>query len=279
MCDEGLPAEPIRAVLKLSRMTYFQWTRVYETRGVEGLRVRPVPGGTPKLTDAPTSQLVGWLVGRDPRQFQFDSALWTRPSVRELIQQKFGVEMTPQGIGKLLRRLGVSPQRPLYRAYQQDPDAVRRWTAHEFPAIREQARYEGAQLFFGDEAGIGTDCHWGTTGAPVGQTPVVTGTGERAGVNMISAVSPAGVLKFDVVVGRFDATVFVEFLRKLMHDAPGPVYLILDKMSVHKAKTVNEYEDRQRVRCVAERPAEAVLPARLLTRAQSRRVGMEERQA
>ncbi len=58
---------------------------------------------------------------------------------------------------------------------------------------------------------------------------------------MISAVSPAGVLKFDVFVGRFDATVFVEFLKKLMHDAPGPVYLILDNMSVHKAKTVNEY--------------------------------------
>lgn len=126
MFDEGLPAESIRAVLKLSRTTYFQWKRAYETRGVEGVRVRPVPGGTPKLTDAQTSQLVGWLVGHDPRQFQFDFALWTRTIVRELIRQKFGVEMTPQGIGKLRRRLGLSPQRPLYRAYQQDPDAVDR---------------------------------------------------------------------------------------------------------------------------------------------------------
>lgn len=216
---------------------------------------------------------MGWLVGRDPRQFQFDFALWTRTIVRELIRQKFGVEMTPQGIGKLLRRLGLSPQRPLYRAYQQDLDAVRRWTDHEFPAIREQARSEGAQLFFGDEAGIRADCHSGTTWAPVGQTPVVKVTGARGGVNMISAVSPAGVLKFDGFVGRFDATVFVEFLKKLMHDAPGRVYLILDNMSVHKA------EDRQRLRCVAERPAEAVLPARLVARAQSRRMGVEERQA
>src|SRR5512146_1447553 len=108
----------------------------------------------------------GGLVGRDPRQFQFDCALWTRTIARELIQQKFGVEMTPQGIGKLLRRLGLPPQRPLYRGYQQDPDAVRRWTDHEFPAIREQARSEGAQLFFGDEAGIRTEKLFGTPCGP-----------------------------------------------------------------------------------------------------------------
>jgi transposase len=241
MIEEGLPADAIKAALKLSRTTYFQWKRAYEKRGAEGLKVRPIPGGTPKLTDQQTSQLFGWLAGRDPRQFQFDFALWTRKIVRELILQKFGVEMTPQGIGKLLRRIGLSPQRPLYRAYQQDPEAVRRWKEEDFPAIRERARAEGAELYFCDEAGVRTDFHAGTTWAPVGQTPVVEVTGERGGVNMISAISPAGALKFDVFVGRFDATVFVEFLTKLMHDAPGPVYLILDNLSVHKAEAVKKY--------------------------------------
>jgi transposase len=241
MIEEGLPADAIKAALKLSRTTYFQWKRAYEKRGAEGLKIRPIPGGTPKLTDQQTSQLFGWLAGRDPRQFQFDFALWTRKIVRELILQKFGVEMTPQGIGKLLRRIGLSPQRPLYRAYQQDPEAVRRWKEEDFPAIRERARAEGAELYFCDEAGVRTDFHAGTTWAPVGQTPVVEVTGERGGVNMISAISPAGALKFDVFVGRFDANVFVEFLTKLMHDAPGPVYLILDNLSVHKAEAVKKY--------------------------------------
>ena len=241
MIEEGLPADAIKAALKLGRTTYFQWKRAYEKRGAEGLKIRPIPGGTPKLTDQQTSQLFGWLAGRDPRQFQFDFALWTRKIVRELILQKFGVEMTPQGIGKLLRRIGLSPQRPLYRAYQQDPEAVRRWKEEDFPAIRERARAEGAELYFCDEAGVRTDFHAGTTWAPVGQTPVVEVTGERGGVNMISAISPAGALKFDVFVGRFDATVFVEFLTKLMHDAPGPVYLILDNLSVHKAEAVKKY--------------------------------------
>jgi transposase len=241
MLDEEVPAEAIKAALKLSRTTYFEWKRAYETRGAEGLKVRPIPGGTPKLTDQQMSQLWQWLTGRDPRQFQFDFALWTRKIVRELILEKFGVAMTPQGIGKLLRRLGLSPQRPLYRAYQQDPEAVRRWKEEEFPAIRERARAEGAQVYFGDEAGVRTDFHAGTTWAPVGHTPVVEVTGERGGVNMISAVSPRGELHFDVFFGRFDAAVFVQFLTKLMRDAAGPVYLILDNLSVHKAKVVNEY--------------------------------------
>jgi transposase len=243
MLDEDLPAKSIMAALKLSRSTFFEWRRAYETRGLEGLKVRPLPGATPKLTDQQTSQLRGWLVGRDPRQFQFDFALWTRKIVRDLIQQKFSVEMTPQGIGKLLRRLGLSPQRPLYRAYQQDPEAVRRWKEEEFPAIRAQAREEGAEVYFGDESGVRTDHHSGTTWAPVGQTPVVEVSGERNGVNMISAVSPGGALKFDVFFGGCNSAVVVEFLKKLMHDAPGPVYLILDNLSAHKTNIVKDYVD------------------------------------
>ncbi len=206
--------------LRLSRSTFFEWKRLYRLHGVEGLTVRPIPGGTPKLTDRQTSQLRAWLVGRDPRQFQFDLALWTRKIVRDVILQKFQVEMTPQGIGKLLHRIGLSPQRPLYRAYQQDPEAVRRWREEEFPAIREQARAAGAQVYFADEAGVRTDHHAGTTWAPVGATPVVEVTGERAGVNMISAVSPRGKLMFDVFFGGFDATVCVEFLTS-KHSGPG----------------------------------------------------------
>ncbi|MGH3564688.1 MAG: IS630 family transposase [Pseudonocardia sp.] len=166
MLDEDLPAKSIMAALKLSRSTFFEWRRAYETRGLEGLKVRPLPGATPKLTDQQTSQLRGWLVGRDPRQFQFDFALWTRKIVRDLIQQKFSVEMTPQGIGKLLHRLGLSPQRPLYRAYQQDPEAVRRWKEEEFPAIRAQARAVFAAA--------------GDVGGPV-QTEIVIGSGGSSG--------------------------------------------------------------------------------------------------
>lgn len=243
MIEDDIPARAIMSALKLSRTTFFQWKRLYSEHGVAGLAVRPIPGGTSKLTDEQTRQLRSWLVSRDPRQFQFDFALWTRVIVGELIRERFGVEMTPQGIGKLLRRIGLSPQRPLYRASQQDPEAVREWRERKFPAIREQARREGAELYFGDEAGVRLDHHAGTTWAPVGRTPVVVATGEKAKLNMISAVTSLGVLKFEVFEGQFTATVFVEFLKKLMHDTDGPVFLILDNLSVHKARIVQKYVD------------------------------------
>jgi transposase len=241
MLDDGVSAKNIMVALKLSRTTYFEWKKKYEEHGLDGLKVRPLPGAAPKLSDQQMGQLCGWLASRDPRQFQFDFALWTRKIVRDLILQRFGIEMTPQGIGLLLRRLGFSPQRPLYRAYQQNPEAVRRWKEEEFPKIRAQAREEGAEVYFGDESGVRTDHHSGTTWAPVGQTPVVEVTGERKSVNMISAVSPRGALHFEVFFGSCNGTVFVEFLKKLMHDAPGPVFLVLDNVSFHKSPIVKEY--------------------------------------
>ena len=68
-------------------------------------------------------------------------------------------------------------------------------------------------------------------------------TAERAGFNMISAVTPLGVLHFDVFTGRFDAEVFVEFLKKLVHDTNDPIFLVLDNHSVHKARIVRDYVD------------------------------------
>ena len=112
MLDDGLSAQSITVALKLSRTTYFEWKKKYQEHGLDGLKVRPLPGAAPKLTDQQSSELRGWLVGRDPRQFQFDFALWTRRIVRDLIRLQFDVEMTPQGVGQLLRRLGLSPQRP-----------------------------------------------------------------------------------------------------------------------------------------------------------------------
>ncbi|WP_373864678.1 winged helix-turn-helix domain-containing protein [Nocardia vaccinii] len=78
--------------------------------------------------------------------------------------------MSEVSVGRLLRTMGLSPQRPLWRAYQQNPDAVERWKREDFPALREQAKKYGATILFADEAGIRSDYHTGTTWAPVGKT-------------------------------------------------------------------------------------------------------------
>jgi transposase len=167
--------------------------------------------------------------------------LWTRKLVGDVIFQKFEVRLSLPTVGRIVTKLGMSPQRPLYRAYQQDPERVRVWKQQTYPKIRTAAAQAGAPIFFADEAGVRTDHHAGTTWAPIGRTPVVSATGARPSVTMVSAVSPGGQIHCDVFDGSMNAVRFVEFCTKLVHDCPTPVFLIVDGNSAHTAKIVKEY--------------------------------------
>jgi len=235
LIERGLHPEDAAVAVACGRSTVYGWWRAYRAGGLAALRVRKAPGARPKLTPRQQAQLRRWIIGKDPRQLQFEFALWTRDLVRTLIAERFGVEMSAQGVGNLLHRLGLSPQRPLVRAYEQDPERVRRWKAVEFPRIRAAAKAAGAHIFFCDEAGVRTDHHTGTTWGAVGQTPVVRGTGQRRSLNMISAISTRGKLHFAFIDGRTNADSFIAYLKKLLHDIRGPVFVIVDGHSAHTA--------------------------------------------
>jgi transposase len=238
--EEDVSAEAAAAALGLSRSAVYNWALRYRRGGVPALRARPTPGRPPKLDEQQRAQLYS-LVRQDPRTLGFSQALWTRDMVRQLIRQRFGVSLTLAPVGKLLRGLGLSPQRPTWRAYEQDPDAVRRWKTERYPAIRAEAAEAGATIFFADEAGISFDDHAGTTWAPVGQTPVVTTTGKHIKVNIISAVTVAGALRFTVYPDNFNAEGFIDFCRRLVDDTPGKTFLIVDGHPVHRARAVKDF--------------------------------------
>jgi transposase len=239
--QRGAHPEDVAATLGLHRSTLYGWLAKYRDGGRGALLARPVPGRPPRLQPLQMRKLWTLIVGVDPRQLQFEFALWTREMVRELIRREFGVGLSAVSVGRLLAKMGLSPQRPVYRAYQQDGEAVRRWKEQQYPAIAAAAAAEGATVYFADEAGIRSDHHAGTTWAPVGQTPVVTATGARFSVNMISAVTPKGTLRFAVFEGATTAKSFIEFCKRLLHDAPGPVYLIVDGHPCHRSKAVSAY--------------------------------------
>jgi len=239
--QRGAHPEEVALALGLHRKTVYGWLARYRDGGRGALLARPVPGRPPRLAPLQMRRLWTLVVGTDPRQLQFDFALWTREMVRELIRREFGVGLSVVSVGRLLAKMGLSPQRPAWRAYQQDSEAVRRWKEEEYPAIAAQAAAEGASIWFADEAGIRSDHHAGTTWAPVGQTPVVKVTGARFSVNMISAVTPKGALRFAVFEGTTTAKSFIQFCKRLLHDAPGPVYLIVDGHPSHRARAVKDY--------------------------------------
>jgi transposase len=238
---EGAHPEDVAAALGLHRKTVYGWLAKYREGGKDALRAQPVPGRPPKLGSPQLSRLYSLIVGKDPRQMEFEFALWTREMVREVIRREFGVRLSVVSVGRLLRKLGLSPQRPLHRAYQQNPAAVQRWKDEEYPAIRAAADEGGATIYFADEAGVRSDYHAGTTWSPAGQTPVVKNTGNRFSVNMISAVSAKGALRFAIYESNTNAATFIDFCKRLLHDAPGPVYLIVDGHPAHRATATKEF--------------------------------------
>ena len=239
--EQGAHPADIAQALGMTRAAVYAWLAKYREGGMEALKAKPVPGRPPTLSGAQLQRVYTLVVGNDPRQLRFAFALWTRAMIRELIGREFGVRLSQVSVGRLLRKLGLSPQRPLYRAYQQNPEAVARWKAEEYPQLRVQAAEVGATIYFADEAGVRSDYHAGTTWAPVGRTPVVAATGDRFGINLISAVTAKGALRFAAYEGNLNTAVFLDFCRRLLHDASGPVFLVLDGHPVHRSNAVKQF--------------------------------------
>src|SRR5215210_2890968 len=151
--EAGTHPEDVAASLGMHRKTVYGWLAKYREGGEAALKARPVPGRPAKLSGAQMRRLYTLIAGTDPRQLRFEFALWTRQMVRQLIRREFGVALSAVSVGRLLRTLGLSPQRPLWRAWQADPQKVQQWKDEEFPAIRAQAKADGATIYFGDEAG------------------------------------------------------------------------------------------------------------------------------
>ena len=152
--EQGAHPEDVAAALGLHRKTVYDWLAKYREGGTDALKARAVPGRPPKLGGPQLARLYALIAGQDPRQMQFEFALWTREMIREVIRREFKVALSVVSVGRLLRKLGLSPQRPLHRAYQQDPDVVQRWKNEAYPAIRAEAEAAGATVYFADEAGV-----------------------------------------------------------------------------------------------------------------------------
>src|SRR3954463_7281394 len=244
----GVPAAEVGAglaALGLHRRTIYTWLATERAEGRQALRAKPVPGRSRKLSDEQLSELAGLIAESDPRDHGFAVALWTREVIRQLIEARFGVQLTVASVGRTLHGLGFSAQRPLYRAEQADPVAVARWKEVEYPTIAAATRAAGGTVYFVDEAGVRSDYHTGTTWAPVAKTPAVRTTGARFGLNLISAISAQGALRFSVLTGTLTAAGFIAFLKRLVHDAEhngsNPVFCIVDNHPAHRAKAVDRY--------------------------------------
>ena len=240
--------EIVAKALGIDRRTMYGWLARYRHGGWDALDAHKRGGRPPKLNGNAVQWIYQTVTMKNPLQLKFTFALWTAKMIGQVIYRRFGVRLSKASVCRLLGQLGLTPQRPVWRAYQQKPEEVQKWLTEEYPRIRAMARRLKAQIFFGDEAGVRSDHHAGTAWAQQGKTPVVSTTGARFSLNIISAVSAQGEFRFMTVNGRIGASLFIEFIKRLLHGADRMIFLIVDGHPAHKAKSVRRFIETEPVR-------------------------------
>jgi transposase len=240
---DGERPSSVVASFGFHRTTIYKWLNAASQPGVglKALHARPATGRPRSLTPGQERQVFRWINGRDPRQYGLDFGLWTRSVVAGLIERKFGIRLGVTAVGELLAKLGLTPQKPLQRAYQRDPAAIEAWQRERFPAIAKQAKASGGDVYFWDESGFRADTVHGKTWGKKGETPVVERPGQRQSVSAASAVNARGGFWYCTYHGGLNAELFVKLLRRMMRHRTKPVHLVLDGLPAHKTELVKTY--------------------------------------
>jgi len=244
--NQGMRQVDVCKAFNVGRTALHNWLTAYSKGGVAALRAKKRgrrAGGQLKGHQAAT--VVRIITDRCPDQMKLPYALWTREAVGDLIEKRCHIRLSLSTVGRYLRRWGFTPQKPIRRAYERDPQAVQQWLDTEYPAIRQQAKAEGAEILWGDQMGLRSDHHTGRTYGRRGCTPVVPATGQRFGCNMMSAISNRGQMSFMVYTCPFTVDVMVDFLQRLMRQRKRSVYLIVDRHPVHRARKVQRWVAEQ----------------------------------
>ena len=237
---EGQNPSDVAKIFGIGRRTIYNWLSLYRNGGWGALDAHK-RGGRPTLLDGKKLQWIyKTVVDKNPLQMKLPFALWTAKMIGNVIEKKYGIALSKASVCRLLNQLGITPQRPVWAAYQQKPEAVQKWLKTEYPKIRAKAKKEKGEIYFADEAGIRSDFHAGTTWAAKGKTPVIQTTGARFSFNVISAVSAQGEFRFMVVKGSVNSKVFCDFIKRLTTGTSKKIFLIVDGHPTHKSVAVRE---------------------------------------
>jgi transposase len=241
----GMKQVEVAKLLCVTRQAIGKWVKACRENGTKALKAKQK--GRPKggsLLPWQAAQIAKALVDRNPDQLKLPFYLWTREAVAQLIERRFGIQLSIWTVGRYLARWGFTPQKPMRRAFEQKPEEVRCWLEEEYPSIQTQAKREKAEICWGDEMGLRSDHAVGRSYSRRGHTPIIPGTGKRFGCNMISSITNRGRLNFMVFNKKFQSDVFTNFLRRLVRQSIRKVFLIVDSHPVHHSKKVKKWLEK-----------------------------------
>jgi len=231
----------------VARQEVCKWCRKYEKHGVSSLDAKKrgrKSGEKRLLLPWQCAQIARLIKDKTPDQLKLPFVLWTRTAVRDYIEEKFGILLNLNTMGNYLKRWGFTPQKPVKRAYEQNPQAVDQWMNEDYPAIKQRAIKENAVIYWGDETNVTNEMHQGRSYAPKGKTPVVKKVGKKIKINMISALNNKGGLRWMSYTSTMTQRKYILFLARLIQSEPKKVFFIADNLSVHHGKKVKAWAEQ-----------------------------------
>jgi len=223
--------------------------RAYERDGMEAIKPKVRGrhyGAKRKLTTDQETAVQKLLVDKTPDQLKLPFALWTRDAVRMAIRQHFHIDLPIRTTGDYLKRWGFTPQKPVKRAYEQDPKKIAHWLETTYPSIAARAKQEKAEIHWGDETGIQSDAYNAKGFAPKGKAPVVRLNAKKNSISMISAITNNGKVRFMLYRETMTGPLLIKFMSRLVKDTERKVFLIFDNLRVHHGKKVTEWLEAHR---------------------------------
>lgn len=242
--EQGKRFIDIAEYLGIHRNTVSQWWQQYQQYGEAALHQQQRGGKCGEgrtLSKAEEAAMQRLIREHFPDELEIDSALWTRLAVQTLIVQQYGVEMPIRTVGEYLKRWGYTPQKPLKRAYEQNPKAVEVWLETEYPAMKQRVQLEGAEIAWADESGVRSDAQVGRGYAPSGQTPEIQLSSQRVHVNYIASISNQGNVRFMLYTRKLTAQVLIQFMKRLIVKRTRKLFWIVDRHPVHRSSAVAQW--------------------------------------
>lgn len=244
LIKNGKTQKEVASIFGVRTNTVSDWHKAYKKNGAKGLKdkIKGVKSEDKKLLNSQQEKAIqSMIIDTMPDQLKLSYSLWTRKAVKELVEREFGVVLAINTMGDYLRSWGYSPQKPKKKAYEQCSKKVQRWLDEEYPAIKEKAKKEDAQIHWGDETGVRNNSQHGRSYAPKGRTPVKKSMAKRFSINMISSVTNQGQVEFMIYSGSMNTDRLIEFMEQLIKNKQKKIFLILDNLRVHHSKIVKQW--------------------------------------
>ena len=251
LIDQGRRQSEVARLLDVSQPTISLWRQRFLKGGWAALRKRKrgrEVGTDRRLNREQEKEIQKTIVDHTPDQLKMTFALWSRHAVQQLIKDKYDVSYTLQGVGRLLKDWGFTPQRPAKRAIERNDEAVRKWKEEDYPQLAARAKAEKAEIWWADETAAKPEWHFRRSFSPKGKTPVIKQSAKRFHSSMISALNNQGKLEWMALKDAMNSEMFLTFLKQMIKYRKRKIILIVDNLKVHHSHIVQDWVEANKER-------------------------------